>query len=79
LDVVAGLYRVGGVAPAGEDGLIVWVGGAGGNPVMRRFVWYPGGRPAAPNAYRTRIKLFDELAPGWFLWDYDHADIFQSR
>jgi hypothetical protein len=69
---VAGLYFAGGVAPTsdGAGGMIVWVGGASSGPVMRGFVLYPGGRPGSPSAYGSPLVLFDELAPGWYLFGY---------
>jgi hypothetical protein len=70
-NMVAGLYKIGGILPAGgdSDGYIVWVGDAGGSP-MRGFAWYPGPRPARATAYGSLIELWEEVAPGWYLWDY---------
>lgn len=68
----AGLYVVGGIVPTsdGRAGAVVWVGGAGGSPVMRGFCWYPEGTPTYSSVYRSRIALHGELAPGWYLWNY---------
>jgi hypothetical protein len=69
----AGLYKIGGIAPTTDSagGMIIWVGSAGGSPVMRSFVWYPDGPPAAPRAFTSGIELRRELRPRWFLWNYD--------
>lgn len=70
---IAGLYRIGGIAPTsdGSGGTIVWVGGAGGRSLKRAFVWYPDGPPASPRAYTSPIKLGAELGPNWFVWNYE--------
>ncbi len=69
---VAGLYSVGRVVPTTDsgNGMIVWVGDAGGQPVMRGVVWYPKGKPPSPSAYGSEILLIQEVMPGWYLWDY---------
>jgi hypothetical protein len=69
---VAGLFVVRGVLPTqdGAEGVIVWVGDAGGWPVMRSFVWYPDGPPASPSVNKAPIALHREVAPGWYLWSY---------
>ena len=72
INTVAGLFVVRGVVPTedGAEGVIVWVGDAGGWPVMRGFAWYPDGPPAAPSVYKAPIELHREVAPGWYLWSY---------
>jgi hypothetical protein len=71
----AGLYVVDVVAQTTDSagGMILWVGGAGGDPVMSGFLWYPHDVPERPSAYGTKVTLYQRFAPGWYLWDYDNS------
>lgn len=57
----------------GANGKIVWVGGAGGRPLMRAFLWYPGTAPEEPRAYGHAIVI-EPLGNNWYLWTYRRED-----
>jgi hypothetical protein len=68
---MAGLYKIRRIERTSDGkGIVVWVGDAGGEPIMRSFVWYPHGQPRFPMISIGQIELFDELAPGWYIWNY---------